>query len=371
MGQLGLQEQAFSNTNVPTHTISPKGGSNPGLPTKHNASSFAAHAIKSTIIKTQSDKSGSKEKKPIDAVEKEVDVPLVKRPSIERNLESAQNLAQALLSHTQNQSAPQNIPSSSYSSNLHTVSNSQQQSMQEHEKSGKDVSQELRKEIKPEKPPISANLSSPPEKASQNSQVLHEMSQIKPPVKPLTINSQQNIAVTNQKKLPHGPLSNPNQLPNGYNFSSPPQIDTSSSNVRHGVITHNQNSHQGQAWMSQPNSATFKTNSGSNQGSNPPNIHTNINASKPIHTNVSTNPTVQKMLITNQNSVGSFPKSNQPLNSVQPAKKGNGTSQTGQHGPTSDQLITRSTSVKTNDMSHSTHIKLQSTELLDNVKVVQ
>ena len=365
IGQLCLQQQAFSNTNVPTHTVSPKGGINPGLPTKHNASSFAAHAIKSTVVKTQSDKSGSKERKPTEAIEKEVEIPLVKRPSIEKSLENAQNLVETLLLHTQNQSATYNTTNN----NSHAISNHQQQSVHEHEKSGKDVGQEPKKEIKSEKQQVSTNISSPPEKASQNSQASYEVSQTKPPMKLLTIIPQQNTAVTNQKKLPQGPLSNPNLLPNGYNFSTAPQIDTSNSNVRHGATTHNQNPHQGQAWISQPNSATFKTNSGSNQGSNLPLTHTNINPNKSIHTNVSTNPTAQKMMLTSQNSLGSFPKSNQSLNTVQPAKKGNGTSQTGQHGPASDHLIARSSSVKTTDMSHSTHIKLQSTELLDSVKV--
>ena len=82
MGQLGLQQHNFSAGNIPSYGISPKGSSTTNFSTKHNASSFATHAMKSTtLMKTQSDKSGSKEKKQTDSNEKDHESQAVRRSS--------------------------------------------------------------------------------------------------------------------------------------------------------------------------------------------------------------------------------------------------------------------------------------------------
>ena len=172
-------------------------------------------------------------------------------------------------------------------------------------------------------------------------------------------------------------LSNPNLLPNGGFLHNSNQSELAHNNTRPNapiVTVNNQNIHTGQAWMSQPNSATFKTpnvHQGSNaQGSSNLQINTTTGNARPVQAQHQIiNPALQKMSISSQSSLGSVPKSNMPLILNQPIKhnsKGSALAPPGYQ--MNDQQVTRSSSVKTTDISHSTHNKLQSTELIDNVK---
>lgn len=366
IGQLGLQQQSFQAANI-SYGVSPKAGNNP-LHAKHNASSFATHAMKSTpLVKTQSDKSGAKDKKQTDSNEKDQESQPARRPSIEKGIEGVQNIGQTL-SQTHN-ITQQSV--SSYTNNPH--SHLQHHSLQEH-------GQDLKREPKYEKPANTANTLSPSEKVGPNANTIQENPQTKSHVKPFTTNLQQSNTPTSQKRINQPPVSNQN-LVSGYVLPNPSHQEPAHSNVRPNapsVLTsgqnQNQNIHQGPTCMSQPNSATFKGNPGSNpQQSSNQNTSTNVtNTRAALMQQHNVNLTLQKISISSQNSLGSVPKSNMPLAINQPIKynKSNLAGPTGHHNQIADsQQITRSSSLKTTDMSHSTHNKLQSTELLDNVKV--
>jgi len=341
--QASLQHQFPINSTATI--ISPKAGSTPMIGGKHQVSNFAMHAMKPNVIKTQSDKSGQKEKRTSDASEKDmVDLPQ-KRSSIEKTPEAANQLAQTLL-----QSTPVSHTTTQHTTPTHNNPHSQNETE-------KTIMVEQKKEMIYEKLTINTNNSSPAEKGSQASH--HNESTKVGPIKVFPQNSQPaenkksiqthlNILVNNPVNVMQGTSTPTNAMQN--DPSRPGNRNTASNTPRQS-----QNMTIAQTLPIQPNSATIKSSNGpSNQQ---PVLAQNSNINKQAATqSVQTNPLAQKLTLSaSQNSAGNLQtKPNQQVFTF-PSNK-------------SAKNLTGGTDQQNKSFSQSTYQKLQSTELIEKIK---
>jgi len=353
-GQLNSQP-VIGTVNSSMTTMSPKANT-PSLSAKHPVSNFAIHAIKSTAMKTQSDKSGNKEKKPEGTQEKESESIPLKRPSIEKNLESGQQLTQAML-HVQGGQ----ISGQTSLQNLQGNTGPQNQQSELDKGNNETVD---KKEVKYEKLSINTNLSSsPPEKGGQNVQNGNEIPQQKTQQKATNINLAQQAFVNGKK--PHQNalhLSTSNQTISSISISTPTnkQGDNHPSSCRSNTSSNQSAPTFNQGFPAQPNSATLKnTQPLSTQQLN----SGGDNANKPaINQPAGTNPIAQKLSIASYNSAGSLQsKTANTFNSLKNIKNPAQTQ--------SEQLKSTGSMMKSNEISQSTYMKLQSLELLEKIKV--
>ncbi len=329
--QVSSQQQLL----LPT-IISPKAGTNPMNSKQHSVSNFAMHAMKQpSVVKTQSDKSGQKEKRSSDASEKDavqIEVPQ-KRSSIEKTPEAAHQLAQTLLQGHSHHAAEQEkiIPE-----------------------------KEQKKEVNYEKLTINTNNSSPAEKGSQQQQPVHEpriilkgnaqtpAQQSQPSSEnKKTIQTNLNILVNNPVSFIQGTSTPTNAMQND---PSRPGFRSNTS------VTPRQSANIAQALPTQPNSATIKGfNTPVNQQ---PVLAQNSSVNKQATTqSVQANPLAQKPILNAaQNSAGNLTKPNQPVFTF-PSNK------------SAKNLSNMSSDQSNKSFSQSTHMKLQSTELIEKIKV--
>jgi len=335
------KSQVSSQQQLLPTIISPKAGANP-LNTKHSVSNFAMHAMKPNVIKTQSDKSGQKEKKSSDASDKDtlpIEVP-PKRSSIEKTPEAAHQLAQTLLQSTPVQhSTHHTAPSESEKVTIPVIV------------------VEQKKEVIYEKLTINTNNSSPAEKGSQQ-QPVHEPRIIlkgsaQTPVQQSQPSSENKKSIqTNLNILVNNPV---NFIQGTSTPTNAMQNDPSRPGYRSNAsVTPRQNANIAQALPVQPNSATIKGfNTPANQQ---PILAQNSNINKQATTqSVQANPLAQKLTLNAaQNSAGNLAKPNQPVFTF-PSNK-------------SAKNLTNMSDQSNKSFSQSTHMKLQSTELIEKIK---
>lgn len=346
--------------------ISPKGSSNNNPPSsnKHAPSNFAAYATsKPTLTKAQSDKVIPKEKKQNEQHPKEVEG-LFKRPSIEKNLESGQNLIDCLL---QNQ-GQQNVFHHTAASvqpvlpfNHNVSQNNSNQQRTEHDVSHKDSHVETNKDARFEKLTVNTNLSSPPEKSSQTAQGNPEMtSNLKSHQKPLPLN-QLNTMPSVQKRLPHigtGSSTPTNMAQGESTFQTASHSNNPAHPIPHTLI--------GQTTTNiQPSSATLKPSG--NLLSHPSNPSlSNVNTKTNFNAAPTTNPIAQKLSLVSPNSTGnlqSHSHSNPPTyassrsmkNMINPS-------------PGPDPYLKNLT--KPSEISQTPYMKLQAPEVFEKIKVI-
>lgn len=356
VSQQGPHHQPLANSNGSTAIISPKGNTNVNANTssalfnKHAPSNFANYAAKPTITKTQSDKIVPKEKKLNEPPQKEADT-FTKRPSIEKNLESAQNLIELLHSPVQN--PPQHIVQPAQSSMPDKSQNIPLQSKIEQEKSAQDV--------RYDKLTVNTNLSSPPEKANQPNLVTQPnpeiVSQLKLQQKPQSSN-QLNTSGTIQKRTAQpmvGSSTPTNKSQNEMNM----QAFTSSGNPASSLP----NNQTVQNVNNQPLSATLKPTS--NLLSQPLNPSlANANNKSAFGQTPTANSSAQKLSLTSQHSAGNL-QTPPPQNRVPVSTPNNKT-------PANQNLPPDSYSkniTKSNEISQTPYMKLQTSDVVDRIKV--
>lgn len=340
IGQLNFQLN-LGNINFANNTAC-QGNASAILSAKHVASSFAIHAMKSNPVKAQSDKSAQKERRFPDFYLKDCD--LSKRSSIERNLEHAQNLAQSLLQQNASQNQLQNSVSLA-SQNVSNTQPTQPQLHTETEKKEKEPELEMKKDIMREKLVINTNLLSPSEKSTTISQMSHDSATLR--------KAQQKPQLSDQKDSDNA----------GRGSSTPtnlgPRQDASN-------LASTAQSNSGQTSLSQPNSATYNR-------SIPNSISTPNFASMANNTasqeSAIPNPNAQNLTLLPQTSAGCIQS--------KPAAPTSGF-YTGRHlrnslslqiGPQGTEVSSTTSALKHDDISQSTHLKLQSTTLFDKIKV--
>jgi len=346
--QVSLQHQFPINSTATI--ISPKAGSTPMIGGKHQVSNFAMHAMKPNVIKTQSDKSGQKEKRTSDASEKDiVDLPQ-KRSSIEKTPEAAHQLAQTLL-----QSAPVSHTTTQHTTPTHNNTYHSHGQIESEKMVKEPPVLEQKKEMIYEKLTINTNNSSPAEKGSHN----NESTKVGP-IKVFPQNAQPtenkksmqthlNILVNNPVNVIQGTSTPTNAMQN--DPSRPGYRNTTSNTPRQS-----QNITIAQALPIQPNSATIKGSNGPSHQQ--PVLAQNSNINKQAATqSVQTNPLAQKLTLSaSQNSAGNLQtKPNQQVFTF-PSNK-------------SAKNLTGGSDQQNKSFSQSTYQKLQSTELIEKIKV--